>query len=76
MLLKCSCERRLVAASPGAAFHESQRAAEQLLAFQAPGLTQLNGRLCDTCAESYECGEEMLLPVVNSPRVGMCAYDG
>lgn len=34
------------------------------------------GWLCDTCAESHECGEEMLLPVVNSPRVGMCAYAG
>jgi hypothetical protein len=35
-----------------------------------------NGWLCDACAEGHECGEEMLLPVVNSPRVGMCAYAG
>lgn len=34
------------------------------------------GWLCDDCAEDHECGEEMLLPVVNSPRVGMCAYTG
>ena len=35
-----------------------------------------SGWLCETCAEEHECGEEMLLPVVNSPRVGMCAYSG
>ena len=34
------------------------------------------GWLCDDCAQDHECGEEMLLPVVNSPRVGMCAYAG
>ncbi len=34
------------------------------------------GWLCDDCAREHECGEEMLLPVVNSPRVGMCAYTG
>ncbi len=34
------------------------------------------GWLCDDCAQEHECGEEMLLPVVNSPRVGMCAYTG
>jgi len=34
------------------------------------------GWLCNECAESHECGEEMLLPVVNSPRVGMCGYSG
>ena len=34
------------------------------------------GWLCDDCSEGHECGEEMLLPVVNSPRVGMCAYTG
>jgi len=32
--------------------------------------------LCDTCAASHECGEDMFLPVVNSPRVGVCAYTG
>ncbi|MQL52291.1 hypothetical protein GFC01_08410 [Desulfofundulus thermobenzoicus] len=34
------------------------------------------GCLCQKCAGEHECGEEMLLPVVNSPRVGMCAYTG
>lgn len=34
------------------------------------------GFLCDDCVEEHECGEEMCLPVVNSPRVGVCAYEG
>ncbi len=34
------------------------------------------GWLCGACAEEHECGEEMFLPVVNSPRVGMCGYTG
>lgn len=34
------------------------------------------GWLCETCAAEHECGEEMLLPVVNSPRVGVCGYTG
>ncbi|MFN3531243.1 MAG: hypothetical protein ACK41Q_01830 [Candidatus Brocadia sp.] len=34
------------------------------------------GWLCDACASEHACGEEMLLPVVNSPRVGMCGYCG
>ncbi|MFH1882453.1 MAG: hypothetical protein ABIL62_07070 [Planctomycetota bacterium] len=34
------------------------------------------GWLCDECAAEHECGEEMLLPVVNSPRVGVCGYTG
>ena len=32
--------------------------------------------LCAKCAPQHPCGEDMLLPVVNSPRVGMCAYTG
>jgi hypothetical protein len=31
---------------------------------------------CDDCAQDHECGEEMLLPIVNSPRCGVCAYTG
>jgi hypothetical protein len=31
---------------------------------------------CDACSKEHECGEEMLLPAVNSPRVGMCGYTG
>lgn len=34
------------------------------------------GWLCNECVAEHECGEEMLLPVVNSPRVGVCAYTG
>jgi len=34
------------------------------------------GWLCDKCAVKHKCGEDMLLPVVNSPRVGMCGYTG
>ncbi|HWR50590.1 MAG TPA: hypothetical protein VN428_05760 [Bryobacteraceae bacterium] len=34
------------------------------------------GWLCNTCGEEHECGVEMCLPVVNSPRVGVCAYAG
>ena len=32
--------------------------------------------LCQPCAEAHDCGEEYLLPVVNSPRAGVCAYSG
>lgn len=34
------------------------------------------GWLCDACAPEHSCGTELLLPVVNSPRVGLCAYTG
>lgn len=34
------------------------------------------GWLCKACGKKHECGEEMLLPAVNSPRVGMCGYTG
>lgn len=34
------------------------------------------GWLCDKCAKAHECGSEMFLPVVNSPRSGVCAYGG
>lgn len=35
-----------------------------------------SGWLCEEHALEHECGEDMLLPVVNSPRVGMCGYTG
>ena len=35
-----------------------------------------SGWLCEACAKDHECGEEMLLPVVNSPRTGVCGYTG
>jgi hypothetical protein len=34
------------------------------------------GWVCEECAGKHECGEDMFLPVVNSPRVGMCGYTG
>ena len=34
------------------------------------------GLLCPKCVTSHECDEEMLLPVVNSPRMGVCGYEG
>ena len=34
------------------------------------------GLLCDECIGKHGCEEEMFLPVVNSPRKGMCAYSG
>jgi hypothetical protein len=34
------------------------------------------GVFCDAHAEEHECGEEMMRPVVNSPRMGVCGYTG
>jgi len=34
------------------------------------------GWLCDACAAKHKRHEDMFLPVVNSPRVGMCGYTG
>jgi hypothetical protein len=34
------------------------------------------GWLCEECVVAHECGEEMLLPVTNSPRCGICGYEG
>lgn len=34
------------------------------------------GWLCDECAAEHECDEGMFLPVVNSPRAGVCRYTG
>lgn len=34
------------------------------------------GILCKKCGKKHECGEEMLLPYVNSPRAGMCGFTG
>lgn len=32
--------------------------------------------LCEEHADDHECGEECILPMMNSPRVGMCGYTG
>ena len=34
------------------------------------------GLFCESCAKEHEHDEEMFLPVVNSPRMGMCGYTG
>jgi hypothetical protein len=34
------------------------------------------GWLCEDCARNHNCGPDMFLPVVNSPRVGECGYTG
>jgi hypothetical protein len=35
-----------------------------------------SGWLCTHCMQKHECGEDYVLPVVNSPRVGVCGYEG
>ena len=35
-----------------------------------------DGLLCKLCSKKHECGEDMFLPVVNSPRTGVCGYTG
>ena len=34
------------------------------------------GLLCEDCMKEHECGEDMLLDVCNSPRMGVCGYVG
>ncbi len=34
------------------------------------------GWLCEECADNHPCDPAMLLPVFNSPRVGVCGYTG
>jgi hypothetical protein len=38
--------------------------------------TDCQGWFCIDCALEHGCGEESLLPVVNSPRAGVCGYCG
>lgn len=35
-----------------------------------------DGWLCGKCAKSHECDQELMLPIPNSPRAGVCAYTG
>lgn len=32
--------------------------------------------LCENCTRHHKCGEDMFLPIVNSPRSGECGYTG
>ena len=34
------------------------------------------GFFCATHASKHRCGQDVLLPVVNSPRMGVCGYTG
>lgn len=34
------------------------------------------GHLCDACTGEHPCDDELFLPVVNSPRFGVCGYTG
>lgn len=34
------------------------------------------GWLCEQCVQEHTCDEEMFLKVCNSPRVGVCGYEG
>jgi hypothetical protein len=34
------------------------------------------GWLCEDCASEHDCDPEMFLPLVNSPRTGLCGYQG
>lgn len=34
------------------------------------------GYFCKRCLKKHDCGDEMALPVVNSPRSGICGYTG
>ena len=33
-----------------------------------------SGYLCPDCANAHRCGPELLLPIINSPRMGICRY--
>lgn len=37
---------------------------------------ETGGLFCKKCLKAHECGDEMALPVVNSPRTGVCGYTG
>lgn len=37
---------------------------------------EAQGWFCDKCSAEHACDEDMFLPVVNSPRVGVCGYSG
>jgi hypothetical protein len=39
--------------------------------------TECNELICETCKEDHDgCTEDFILPVVNSPRMGVCGYYG
>jgi hypothetical protein len=38
--------------------------------------TECQTDMCGACAKKHECDEEQRLPLVNSPRAGVCGYTG
>lgn len=40
------------------------------------GEDEVSGLLCQNCADQHQHNEEMFLPIVNSPRCGVCGYVG
>ena len=38
--------------------------------------TECDDFYCAECLEKHDCGDDMALPVVNSPRMGVCGYYG
>jgi hypothetical protein len=41
-----------------------------------PSVLNVSMKTKDVCVKDHECGEEMLLPMANSPRAGVCGYTG
>lgn len=37
---------------------------------------ETSGCICEEHAKEHECGSDCFLPIVNSPRVGVCGYTG
>lgn len=37
---------------------------------------RIQSSFCEKCIKQHTCGEEMALPITNSPRSGMCGYTG
>ncbi len=40
------------------------------------GCSECQKNFCEACAKEHPCGEALLLPLVNSPREGVCGYTG
>jgi hypothetical protein len=37
---------------------------------------RIHSSFCNRCIKQHKCGEEMALPIANSPRSGVCGYTG
>jgi len=37
---------------------------------------RIHSSFCKKCIKQHKCGEEMALPITNSPRSGICGYTG